>query len=59
MMIEKDWALLAKDIAESDAVLGVYAAPEWAELSDDGRAWLRAIVEESWRRFDVQRGPTQ
>jgi hypothetical protein len=36
-------------IANSDAVLHVYAAPEFDELSGDGKCWLAAIVRETAR----------
>lgn len=34
----------AQAIADDPRVLGVYAAPEWDELHDDGKAWVAAIV---------------
>lgn len=40
----------ARDIADSDRVMGVYAAPEYEELSDDGKEWIVAIVEETKAR---------
>lgn len=40
----------AREIAESAPVLGVFAAPEWEELSDDGKQWIFAIVQETQRR---------
>jgi hypothetical protein len=41
--------LAAQEVADSPAVLGVYAAPAWDELHDDGKAWVKAIVEEARR----------
>jgi hypothetical protein len=43
------WAL-ARDINDSDALMRVYAAPEWDELHDDGKAWVIALVRETRRR---------
>lgn len=42
---------IAQEIANSEAVLGVYAASEWDELHDDGKLWISAIVAEARRRF--------
>jgi hypothetical protein len=43
-------AAQAKEIADSDTVLGVFAAPEWDELADDGKDWVTAIVRETLER---------
>lgn len=40
----------ARAIANSDRVLGVYAAPEFDELHSDGQDWIIAIVEETMAR---------
>lgn len=37
----------ARQIVDSDRVLRVFAAPEWDELSDDGKLWISAIVDEA------------
>lgn len=42
-----DYLLLAADIVDSDPVIRTYAASEWAELSDDGKEWIAAIVREA------------
>lgn len=47
--VADDWALAAS-INNCDAVMKVYAAPEWDELSDDGKAWVVALVQEMRRR---------
>jgi len=41
-----EW-LFAEDVVNSDRVVRVYAACEWDELSDDGKAWIRAIIVET------------
>lgn len=46
--LQAPW-LAAQEVADSPAVLGVYAAPAWDELHDDGKAWVKAIVEEARR----------
>lgn len=38
---------LAQLINDSDALMKVYAAPEWDELSDDGKQWVAALVRET------------
>lgn len=40
----------ARDIADSDHVMSVYAAPEFGELNDDGKEWIIAIIEETKAR---------
>lgn len=46
------WAL-AQDINDCDALMGVYAAPEWDELTDDYQMWVAALVRETRSRsFD-------
>lgn len=42
---------LAAAIVNSKPVLGVFAACEWDELSDDGKLWIAEIVAEAGRRF--------
>lgn len=37
----------ARRICESDRVLGVYAAPEFDCLSEDGQMWVAAIVQQT------------
>lgn len=37
-------------IADSDPVLCTFAAPEWRELSEDGQAWVAAIIRETLAR---------
>ncbi len=37
----------ARAIVESPSVLATYAAPEWDELTEDGRQWIIAIVREA------------
>lgn len=39
--------LRARDIAGRPSVIGVFAAPEWDELSDTERNWIAAIVREA------------
>lgn len=39
-----DWDI-ARQIVDDPHALGVYAAPEWAELGEDGKAWAKAITE--------------
>lgn len=38
---------LAEKIANSPAVISIYASPEWDELSEDGKLWVSAIVQET------------
>lgn len=40
----------AEAIANSAPVAGVYAAPEWDEMNDDGKCWLAAAVRETLAR---------
>jgi hypothetical protein len=40
---------VARDVANSDAVMRVYACPEYEELSQDGQAWADALVAEARR----------
>lgn len=40
--------LMAHEIAKSDPVLRVYAAPEWDELNDDGKLWIVEIVRQAF-----------
>lgn len=47
----EDFAVEAADIADSPSVLGVYAAPEFGELGEDGQKWACAIVRETRTRF--------
>lgn len=35
---------LAEKIANSPEVLSIFAAPEWGELSEDGKLWVAGIV---------------
>lgn len=44
-----DWKL-AEEINDSPALMSVYAAPQWDELSNDGKAWVAALVAEATRR---------
>ena len=44
--LQAPW-LAAQAVVDSPTVLGVYAACEWDELDDDGKAWVKAIVEEA------------
>lgn len=44
------FAAMAEAIVNSDPVIGVYAACEWSELSEDGRAWVTAIVRAAYGR---------
>jgi len=41
---------LTQEICDSDAVMGVYAAPEFDSLNDDGKIWLCSIVAETLHR---------
>lgn len=41
---------LAEQIVDSEPVITTYAAPEWRELSEDGHAWIAAIVKAVWYR---------
>ena len=43
--------LNAESIADSPQVLSVFAAPEWAELHEDGQAWVRAVIAETRDRL--------
>lgn len=45
-----DFALQASEINDSDALMAVYAAPEWDELSEDGQQWVCALVRETLAR---------
>src|SRR3546814_19132618 len=47
--IEQEEWVFARTVADSDAVLRVYAAPEFDEMSDDGKEWIRALVVEARR----------
>lgn len=40
----------ARAIASSDAVTGIFAAPEWEELHEDGKEWVIGIVRETVAR---------
>lgn len=42
----------AREIVDSDRVLRVFAAPAWDELSDDGKMWISAIVDEAKARVN-------
>lgn len=46
-------AAVAESIANSDPVIGTFAAPEWDCLNDDGKQWVIAIVRETLRRADT------
>lgn len=47
----RDAALFdAQSINDSDRVISVFAAPEWDELSIDGKEWVRAIIAETLSR---------
>lgn len=50
------WQLTAS-IVDSDPVISTFAAPEWDWISDDGKAWLCAIVGEATRRAGVAHVP--
>ena len=41
---------LAEQIVESDPVIRTIASSEWAELSEDGRNWVAAIVKAATER---------
>lgn len=49
-----DFLVVAAMIADSDAVLRTFAAPEWDCLSSDGQEWVAAIIRETiafaWER---------
>lgn len=47
-------ASFAESVANSDSVMAVYAAPEFNELSEDGQAWVTAIVEETVSRLSYR-----
>ena len=38
------------NIVHSDAVIGIFGSCEWDELSDDGQAWITAIIRETLAR---------
>jgi hypothetical protein len=40
----------AEDIVNSKPVISVFAACEWDELSEDGQAWVEAIIKETASR---------
>lgn len=37
----------AERICRMETVLGIYTAPEWEELSEDGQLWVAAIVQQT------------
>lgn len=41
------FATAAAKINDSDALMSVYAAPEWECLSEDGQQWVAALVRET------------
>lgn len=41
----------ASQICDSEPVLGTFAACEWAELSEDGKLWAAALVQETTARL--------
>lgn len=43
----EDFLGAAQALNDSVRVLGVYAAPEWAELSEDGQRWVAALLRET------------
>lgn len=45
-----------REIVDSDPMIRVYAAPEWAELSEDGQAWTVAFANEVLRRHAKAEG---
>jgi hypothetical protein len=44
------FAVEAQAIADSKPVISTYAAPEWAELDENGQQWVCAIVRETQAR---------
>ncbi|MGR4892247.1 hypothetical protein ACIPPQ_14565 [Sphingopyxis sp. LARHCG72] len=40
----------AKDITNSDAVMSIFAAPEWDELGNDGKEWVVGLIRETLGR---------
>lgn len=38
---------IAKAVNDSTPLMQIYAAPAWDELSDDGKAWVMALVRET------------
>jgi len=50
---QEQWAF-ARAVADSDAVLRVYAAPEFDEMGDDGKEWIRALVVEARRTAQAE-----
>src|SRR3546814_8539469 len=52
--IEQEEWVFARTVADSDAVLRVYAAPEFDEMSDDGKEWIRALVVEARRTAQAE-----
>lgn len=44
MIPSADDMSLAEEVTNSPDVIGQFAACEWAELSDDGKVWVAAIV---------------
>lgn len=43
------FAAMAEKIVDTPPVTRKFAASEWAELTDDGKIWLTAIVREAYR----------
>ncbi|WP_340265439.1 hypothetical protein [Sphingobium mellinum] len=41
---------VAQDINDSDPLMAIYAAPEWACLGDDGQQWVCGLVRETIAR---------
>src|SRR3546814_20199865 len=52
--IEQEEWVFARTVADSDAVLRVYAAPEFDEMRDDGKEWIRALVVEARRTAQAE-----
>jgi len=49
MMTEAEIRNLAQSINDSDAMMAIFAAPEWDELGDDGKEWVCGLVRETLR----------
>jgi hypothetical protein len=46
----EEFSTVAAGINDSDSLMSVFAAPEWAELSEDGQQWVCALVRETLAR---------
>ncbi|BCA57696.1 hypothetical protein [Sphingomonas sp. HMP6] len=44
----------AEAVADSEPVIAIYAAPEWYELGEDGKAWIAGIIRETLARAAEQ-----